>query len=61
MAGEWREMQWGDLVTLEYGRALRGYESANGRYRVFGTNGPIGRHVPSEPRRVSGFRPEQHH
>jgi type I restriction enzyme S subunit len=25
-------------------RALRGYESANGRYRVFGTNGPIGRH-----------------
>lgn len=23
MAGEWRELVWGDLATLEYGRALR--------------------------------------
>jgi len=42
MGGEWRELHWGDLVTLEYGKALRGYDVAAGRFRVFGTNGPIG-------------------
>ena len=40
----WRETHWGDVVTLEYGRALRGYESSRGTFRVFGTNGPIGWH-----------------
>ena len=44
MADEWRHMHWGDLVTLEYGKRLRGYEDGTGRYRVFGTNGPIGWH-----------------
>ncbi len=44
MAGEWRECNWGDIATLEYGRALRGYENASGRFRVYGTNGPIGWH-----------------
>src|SRR3990172_4433104 len=44
MAGEWKKMQWGDLVTLEYGKGLRGYEHGSGKYRVFGTNGPIGWH-----------------
>ena len=43
-SGEWREVRWGDLATLEYGRALRGYGSAQGPVRVFGTNGPIGWH-----------------
>ena len=42
---EWREYTWGDLATLEYGRALRGYRSRKGPYRVFGTNGPIGWHT----------------
>ena len=42
---EWRECTWGDLATLEYGRALRGYRSRKGPYRVFGTNGPIGWHT----------------
>ncbi|MEW6308067.1 MAG: restriction endonuclease subunit S [Bacillota bacterium] len=42
MAGEWRELTWGDLATLEYGRALRGYAESKGRFRVFGTNGPVG-------------------
>jgi len=42
MAGEWREMQWGDIVTLEYGKSLRGYKAASGPFRVYGTNGPIG-------------------
>ncbi|MGH2818793.1 MAG: restriction endonuclease subunit S [Actinomycetota bacterium] len=44
MAREWRDMEWGDLATLQYGKGLRGYENASGRYRVFGTNGPIGWH-----------------
>ncbi len=43
--GKWRSCNWGDLATLEYGKALRGYRSAEGPYRVFGTNGPIGRHT----------------
>jgi len=37
----------GDVVTLEYGRSLRGYASGNGAYPVYGTNGRIGTH--SEP------------
>ncbi len=44
MAGEWRDCEWGDIATLEYGRSLRGYETASGTFRVFGTNGPIGWH-----------------
>src|SRR3990170_5637489 len=42
MAGEWRDLRWGDLATLEYGRALRSYDTSSGRFRVFGTNGPMG-------------------
>lgn len=44
MASEWRDVTWGDLATLEYGKALRGYEDKLGPVRVFGTNGPIGWH-----------------
>jgi len=44
MEGEWREVDWGDLAILEYGKGIRGYEDAGGPYRVFGTNGPIGWH-----------------
>ncbi len=42
MGGNWQEKGWGDLATLEYGRALRDYKDANGKYRVYGTNGPVG-------------------
>lgn len=42
---EWGSCIWGDLTTLEYGKALRGYDIAEGSYRVFGTNGPIGWHT----------------
>lgn len=42
MAGEWRTSTWGEEISLEYGRALRGYDEAVGRYRVFGSNGSIG-------------------
>ena len=44
VAGKWKEERWGDLATLEYGRALRGYDTSQGAFRVFGTNGPIGWH-----------------
>ena len=44
MAVEWREARWGDLATLEYGKALRSYSMGTGPVRVFGTNGPIGWH-----------------
>ena len=42
MGGEWRSSTWGEEISLEYGKALRGYDAANGEYRVFGSNGPIG-------------------
>src|SRR3972149_8531865 len=42
MAGEWRSSTWDEEISLEYGKALRGYDETGGRYRVFGSNGPIG-------------------
>lgn len=38
----WRPSTWGDEISLEYGKALRGYEVAQGSVRVFGSNGPVG-------------------
>lgn len=38
----WRASTWGDEISLEYGKALRAYEGSTGKYRVFGSNGPIG-------------------
>jgi type I restriction enzyme S subunit len=42
MISDWKEARWGDIATLEYGKALRGYQGGPGAYIVFGTNGPIG-------------------
>ena len=42
MVGEWRASTWGEEISLEYGKALRGHDVAEGQYRVFGSNGPIG-------------------
>jgi type I restriction enzyme S subunit len=42
MAGEWRASTWGDEISLEYGKALRGHDTSQGGYRVYGSNGPIG-------------------
>jgi type I restriction enzyme, S subunit len=42
MAAEWRSSTWGKEISLEYGKALRGYDEATAQYRVFGSNGPIG-------------------
>lgn len=39
---EWKEYKWGDLTTLEYGKGLRDYSRADGKYPVYGTNGKIG-------------------
>lgn len=44
MANNWYETTWGELATLEYGKGIRGYNDAEGAYRVFGTNGPVGWH-----------------
>jgi len=41
----WRVLTWGDIATLEYGKSLRSYQAATGRFRVYGTNGPIGWHT----------------
>ena len=40
----WNRKRWGDIATLEYGKSIRDYRVSSGRYRVFGTNGPIGFH-----------------
>jgi len=39
----WQYQKWGDLVTLQYGKALRNYDTSEKRkYPVYGTNGCIG-------------------
>lgn len=38
---EWIPTTWGDIVSLEYGKALRTHGGA-GSVRVYGSNGPIG-------------------
>ena len=34
--------EWGDLITLEYGKPVSDKGNLNGKYPVFGTNGQIG-------------------
>lgn len=41
---EWRTSTWGDEVSLNYGKAIRGYQERIAPYRVYGTNGPVGWH-----------------
>lgn len=45
MPDGWRESTWGEEVTLNYGKAIRGYQDGSGPYRVFGSNGPVGWHT----------------
>jgi type I restriction enzyme S subunit len=40
----WNRKRWGDIATLEYGKSIREYRESDGKYQVFGTNGPIGFH-----------------
>jgi type I restriction enzyme S subunit len=39
---KWRASTWGEEISLEYGKALRGYGGATGQVPVYGTNGPVG-------------------
>jgi len=41
-ASAWVKAEWGELATLEYGRALRDYRASSGSTAVYGTNGRIG-------------------
>ncbi|MFN6180446.1 MAG: restriction endonuclease subunit S [Dolichospermum sp.] len=38
----WKDLYWGDLITLEYGKPCPNYADNIGEYPVFGTNGKIG-------------------
>jgi type I restriction enzyme S subunit len=40
----WLVTRWGGQVSLEYGKALSGYDEGTGRFPVYGTNGRIGSH-----------------
>jgi len=40
----WDLTTWGTLVSLEYGKALSGYDNDESAYPVYGTNGRIGTH-----------------
>jgi type I restriction enzyme S subunit len=42
MPDGWSPLAWGELVTLEYGKALLDYNHESGTYPVYGTNGKIG-------------------
>jgi len=42
MASDWRQSTWGEEISLEYGKGIRGYKDAKGPYRVYGSNGPVG-------------------
>ncbi|MFN4236115.1 MAG: restriction endonuclease subunit S [Vogesella sp.] len=44
MSAEWISTTWGEIASLEYGKAIRDYQDADGTYIVYGTNGPIGKH-----------------
>ncbi len=42
MESKWRKSTWGEEISLEYGKRLQGYKDGIGRYRVYGSNGPVG-------------------
>jgi type I restriction enzyme, S subunit len=42
MSDNWIWCSWGDIATLEYGKALSDYRDSSGSIPVYGTNGAIG-------------------
>lgn len=42
MENSWRESTWGEEISLEYGKRLQDYKDGIGKYRVYGSNGPVG-------------------
>lgn len=45
MQSDWTQTTWGYLATLEYGKAIRGYQDVVAPFPVYGTNGPVGWHT----------------
>lgn len=45
MPSEWTQTTWGQLASLEYGKAIRGYQDVVAPFPVYGTNGPVGWHT----------------
>lgn len=45
MQSDWTQTTWGHLATLEYGKAIRGYQDVVAPFPVYGTNGPVGWHT----------------
>lgn len=42
-------MNWGELITLEYGKPVKDKDSTDGKVPVYGTNGQIGTsHLPAQ-------------
>lgn len=42
-------MNWGELITLEYGKPVKDKEATDGKVPVYGTNGQIGTsHLPAQ-------------
>lgn len=42
-------LNWGELITLEYGKPVKDKESTDGKVPVYGTNGQIGTsHLPAQ-------------
>jgi len=52
--GNWRDSTWGDEISLEYGKALRGYDPEHGKYRVFGSNGWHSEYLTTGPGVILG-------
>lgn len=42
MSSDWRDTTWGEEISLEYGKGIRGYQYADGPVPVYGTNGQVG-------------------
>lgn len=42
MSSSWRETTWGEEISLEYGKGIRGYRESDGPIGVYGTNGQVG-------------------
>ena len=42
MADKWRPSTWGEEISLEYGKSLKGYRESDGNIQVFGSNGAVG-------------------
>jgi type I restriction enzyme S subunit len=39
---DYTETTWGEIVELRYGKSLKNYKDVQGKYPVYGTNGPVG-------------------